>query len=606
MARSSIRLGNTGTSSLVRAAASAQNSMQTLHDMRAEADWKNGFKDEAAYKSWSDYISNRQTHLNSSANTVDQEKAITWMQKGIEAQRSYNTNSVQNETIKIMNGQGTETDKMNLIANQLRSAISSGADPQTVQGLQSLYGTQALKVTNAQTAASNRATSDKVAYEADANKFFSEKMKPIDSQIAQGEALLKSGQISDTNKFAQTLSQLYDTKEGLLNKAISDPNLSPDHQIGWQKSLADLQQKPNYDLLGDSNIRKALVNGVDALKLTTDGYGQMKFSTNPVVGVNVVKDSKGADQRVPQTATNLNSASYDKAYTTLGVPKQITTHGVSGDQTQAVYVDNPANPKYAYYIQHTVDAKGQVHETKTQLAASGDRAVIHDPNDLPLPNAYNNNQPGLGQKIVNTIDQAAPGWGSVLKDGVNAAGKAAQDNIVAPIAKGVTNSPLNPFHATNQGPGISDRLAQFIDNNNNAGAKLGGAIGLSALHPTQIGNIFSNLITHTMFETQQQQQHAAALAAESARQQSDAVQANKSYVAQMNASRVAPTAAAPAGSTIHNTPDTQLFYGNGFAGKNALDAATNGPMTGNAQADVTHLGSYLIGQNPMAGGNAPF
>jgi hypothetical protein len=141
MARSSIRLGNTGISSLTRSAGAAANTLTALHDSQAEYQFMNGSdRGQAAYDTYKSYLDGRLSQLTKSDTITGQSQAISMSKKVISATQAFNTSQIRSASTKVLEGTGTLQDKAATIRSLVDNASQNG-DQATVDGLRQTYDT---------------------------------------------------------------------------------------------------------------------------------------------------------------------------------------------------------------------------------------------------------------------------------------------------------------------------------------------------------------------------------------------------------------------------------------------------------------------------------
>lgn len=124
-----------GVSSLIRSASSLAASIAANQDAAAASEFDLDHSD-ASFQKYADYLNSRMTRLLSTGSITDNTKAISMQNKYISAQRANTSFNIKNASIAVMAGNGTLTDKYNLLSQYYVQAASNG-DVDLAQTLES-------------------------------------------------------------------------------------------------------------------------------------------------------------------------------------------------------------------------------------------------------------------------------------------------------------------------------------------------------------------------------------------------------------------------------------------------------------------------------------
>lgn len=129
------KLGNTGVSSLVKSASTIGNEINTYNDTLQSIQFENNPTEENL-QSYLSYLNGRVTGLTSSGSITDMTKALNLQQSMNSAVSKSTSFQIQNESIQVMSGNATSTDKYNYIVSAYQRAAAIG-DSTLSQSLES-------------------------------------------------------------------------------------------------------------------------------------------------------------------------------------------------------------------------------------------------------------------------------------------------------------------------------------------------------------------------------------------------------------------------------------------------------------------------------------
>jgi len=133
---SNVKIGNTSASSLLRSSSSLSSQLADYQDKVAAADWANSAKTADDWATYQAHLSGRISRLSATGVLSDASKALTMSDTLRTAGRSYVSNEIARQSISILEGNSTPTDKYNTIVSAYRAALSNG-DDQLAQSLRS-------------------------------------------------------------------------------------------------------------------------------------------------------------------------------------------------------------------------------------------------------------------------------------------------------------------------------------------------------------------------------------------------------------------------------------------------------------------------------------
>lgn len=140
-----------GVSSLLKSAASTRKKVLAQQDAVEAYIWESSAKTYQDYLTYSKYINNRQ---NSSSDAGDK---LSYATKLRSATRSYTSNEIQRQTMRVMEGGSTLQDKQNTVYNLYQRAVGNG-DYDLAQNLASQYDSLSVQIQNEARSAIGRAT----------------------------------------------------------------------------------------------------------------------------------------------------------------------------------------------------------------------------------------------------------------------------------------------------------------------------------------------------------------------------------------------------------------------------------------------------------------
>lgn len=122
---SSFNVGSGSASSLVKAASTLTNQLNAYKDAQAKAAFEFDHSD-ASYQTYSSYLTDRISQLQSTGSIADATKAITMHDQLLQAQSSNASFNITNASIAVMDGQATPQDKLQVITDLFEQSQQTG------------------------------------------------------------------------------------------------------------------------------------------------------------------------------------------------------------------------------------------------------------------------------------------------------------------------------------------------------------------------------------------------------------------------------------------------------------------------------------------------
>ena len=129
------------TTSLLKSAASTQKKIQQQQDAEVAYEWQNSAQTYEDFVAYSQYLQKLQDK------TTDPSQSLSYAKTIVSARRSYTSNELQRQTMAIMEGRATTSDKMNSVYSLYQQAVGNG-DYNLAQNLASQYDSLSVKLQN--------------------------------------------------------------------------------------------------------------------------------------------------------------------------------------------------------------------------------------------------------------------------------------------------------------------------------------------------------------------------------------------------------------------------------------------------------------------------
>jgi hypothetical protein len=303
-------IGDISVSSLISAAKTAATSYNTYEDDYNADLFNDGAMTPQDLATYQSYLNGRISSLNAAGGAVNATKALALGQTLQTANRSYNSNAIQNETLAIYNGTQTPLDKINMIADLANKAAANG-DINNWQTLTSMYDSETVAYNNSQaTAASTAQSSYDTALTNDSKNFtladaqLQESLSTHTNKLGspdpnsvgvdgQSNYNPDYGKPFSATQYLNAYEQMSQAKLNFLTSASTDPNISAENQLTFQTELADFQNKLSTDskLSPQSLTDLAHHDPNQFTQLVKDG--NYTLQANPIVGQKDVKNADG-------------------------------------------------------------------------------------------------------------------------------------------------------------------------------------------------------------------------------------------------------------------------------------------------------------------------
>jgi hypothetical protein len=122
----SLRPSTGSVSSLLRTSVSLANQAQAIQDQQMAYEWGSSGYSDAAYQKYSDYINGRVSALNTAGGLTNASKALSMMTTLRAANRTYVSAGISRQTMQVMIGNASLTDKYNYLTGAFTQANSNG------------------------------------------------------------------------------------------------------------------------------------------------------------------------------------------------------------------------------------------------------------------------------------------------------------------------------------------------------------------------------------------------------------------------------------------------------------------------------------------------
>lgn len=333
------QLGDSSASSLVKSAASLENELSTYSDDEADITYENSDKTDSDFATYQAYWSSRINQLQSTGSVTDATKALTASQKIVSGQKSNISANVQRDTISVMDGTGTNEEKLADIQAGYSQLVSIGDDAgaQTLEDqAYSLSQTIQLDAQNAATAAAaledanatsineyvtkiqNTISSNNAAFAAQGEKYLSAGtatylksiglkttgVATITSAVAGAVGMVNKGvTLDDTSKYAQGTY----TAGSILDSYTQAIALDPSKTQTYQDDINGyLNGTTSVKVGGASMSYNSLMNTVYATNTEAAPYstvqnadGSYQIKADAVTGYVWGKDQNGTGKLMP-------------------------------------------------------------------------------------------------------------------------------------------------------------------------------------------------------------------------------------------------------------------------------------------------------------------
>lgn len=338
------------TTSLLKSAAATKKKIQAQQDAEVAFEWENSSQTYEDFLSYSKYLENR------AAKTTDPSTRMTYATKIRSAQRSYTSNELQRQQIKIMEGTATTQDKMNLVKDLHAQAVDNG-DFNLAQNLYSQYDALSIKLQNEQEAALKQYETTLKSGQADADKAVKKLITDLekgadDVTLPTGEKVTPLAQIArdleTTGGSSATWKAAQDTLEAIRNVVIDQyNNATTQEQVDkleetYGSGLQDLDKKLKFSVGGTSLTAQEVVNaaaneefnnpvyGLKAVRNEATGQNEFKLQKNNVESLDYARqiDEQGNEYYAPVTIrTDQDKLMFGQSDQGRNLSTQITNEG---------------------------------------------------------------------------------------------------------------------------------------------------------------------------------------------------------------------------------------------------------------------------------------
>lgn len=310
-----------GASSLLKSAASRRAAIQDQQNRMIDMEWQ---LSEKTADDLSRYIAHYDT-ASQSAKSSDQ---LSFMNKITSARRSYTSNEIQRATIRVMEGTGSNEEKLNIIGNLYEQAVDNG-DMDQAQNLRAQYNSFYNTVIKEQQAQANLATGAYNSGYADAKSYIADLKSGTVSPFSDDPDLSMNGISAMLQQFGPdqmaTIVDQVSQKYGIPMASFEDMALfMADKTIEYAETLRDsypqgskeyrelsnqvldLKTKQNFQLPGakltydelKTTAENARAGLAGALTLTSGPEG-FTFVENKVTSWQVITNPDGTMELAP-------------------------------------------------------------------------------------------------------------------------------------------------------------------------------------------------------------------------------------------------------------------------------------------------------------------
>lgn len=343
-----------GISSLLKAAAATQKKVQSQEDAFVAYNWESSAQTYDDFVEYSKYLQNRIQKAS------DPSDALTYQTKLRSANRSYTSNEIQRQQMRIMEGGGTTKDKMDTIQKLWQRAIDN-QDFNLAQNLGSQWDTLSVKLQNEQeTAMKAMVASGGKAFDALNDKLtkgFEDVTLPSGEKVTPLAAIARD--LEQGGGDAATWKAAQDTMEALRNTVIDQyQHATTQDEVDkleqkYGPGLADIDKELSFKIGGKSLTTQDVINAAANESFNNPIYSlKADQQFNPSTGKyepkftlkeNNVSHIDYARQINPQTGmeeymplevrTDQNSVMFGTSNQGRGLDTQITNEGsvIGGD-----------------------------------------------------------------------------------------------------------------------------------------------------------------------------------------------------------------------------------------------------------------------------------
>jgi len=248
-------------SSLLKSAQSTQKKVRAQEDAFTAYQWESSAQTYDDFVEYSKYLQNR---INTS---LDPSDALTYQTKLRSANRSYTSNEIQRQQMRIMEGGGTTKDKMDVIQKLWQRAIDN-QDFNLAQNLGSQWDTLSVKLQNEQeTAMKAMVASGGKAFDALNDKLtkgFEDVTLPSGEKVTPLAAIARD--LEQGGGDAATWKAAQDTMEALRNTVIDQyQHATTQDEVDkleqkYGPGLADIDKELSFKIGGKSLTTQDVIN----------------------------------------------------------------------------------------------------------------------------------------------------------------------------------------------------------------------------------------------------------------------------------------------------------------------------------------------------------
>lgn len=280
-------------SSLLKSAQATQKKIRNQEDAYVAYQWENSAQTYDDYLEYSKYLNERVKTAS------DPSEALTYQTKLRSANRSYTSNEIQREQMKIMEGRGDTSTKMEAVKNLWQRAVDSG-DFNLAQNLVSQWESLSIKLQNEQEAAARAFASSAAA---SGGKIYTDLIKNLtkgydDVTLPNGQKLTplaaiardmeaNKGDLATWRSARETMEALYGAVVDQYNAATTQEQIDKLEEK-YGPGLQDLTKNLTFNIGGKKLSAQEIINAEANEEMNNPIYS-LKATRNEATGANEFK-----------------------------------------------------------------------------------------------------------------------------------------------------------------------------------------------------------------------------------------------------------------------------------------------------------------------------
>lgn len=383
------RYGN-NVSSLVSAARAAAERQASLQDQIQAYTYDLSMKNLDDYQKYAGYLADRVKQYEGS----DPSKALSLQKTMTSANRTYTSNEIGRQSLGVLYGQQSNTDKYQKMYGLMQRAMENG-DMSLAQNLENQLARLDVTIQNENMARAGSASASASAEQTAIKKGIDAQIGKIDEGVQSLKYNLKQGLV-DTGEYTQQLTALLSAKAQTYRAAVGGQlGLDASNMAGYQKDLDKLTANPDFMKYG-TNIDN--ITNYDARTIARDKNvvgvspeGDLKDT--PIAGYYQAftkdkNDNYGGDFQPVPFKPGTDQSAYEKGFKGLGFNSGVKDGGINMDLVDPfngdlirggrVVLDDVNNPRGAVFIRNGVKYLVQPNGTMQPLMDTASGALLPD------------------------------------------------------------------------------------------------------------------------------------------------------------------------------------------------------------------------------------